>query len=936
MRVRSKTLIIAAITIIAWIFLVYTAAQAVLLQSYTDLEAQSVREDVSTALRLIENDRSSIDSTVADYANWDDTARYLIDRDPGYIDANFVDATLLNLRMNVVVLADANDSVTYIKSVDLAGSGEAPVPDGLTDHLGPGSPLFRSSHSDRLSGIISLPGGPMMISAYPVKNSEATGPSKGTIIMGRFLDRGEIDRLEEIAGIRMALVPLDSEGTPDLSDAARSSGDGAVLVAPVNGSLVSGYAVLWDVYGSPVTGLRVDLPRTIYAQWQTSILNIIVILLILSIPVAVLGVFLVDKFVVGQIVRMSRRISQIGADDDFSGRLTVSGDDEVSAFGEKINETLEALERSRQSLRASEQKYRGLVENISDIVWETDRDQRLTYLSPKVRDVTGFEPGEALGKTPEELASITARNWLSERGKLIEQSTLGEFIEIEVRRKDGAVVYLELSGMPVRGPSGEITGYRGTARDVTGRKRAEQALRESESKFRVLAETSPAGIFMYQGDRFVYVNPSLEREMGYSREEILTGLRLGDWFHPDDRKMIVARSEARMRGEPVPSGYEARVFTKSGELRWHLMTAGLTEYMGRPAGLVVILDITDRRRAEQALRESEERFRLCAAAAKFGTFDWDVVNDRHAWSPETYEIYGVAPGTPLTTGMIMDCIYPGDRQDETLAASLDPDGPGGYTMEYRIIRQSDRAVRWIYVKAMIVFSGEGTDRKAVRVLAAVQDITDRKAAEQRMLDSLREKDVLLKEIHHRVKNNMQIISSLLSLQSGSLSDEKTAQALRESQDRIRSMALIHEKLYQSGDISRIDFAEYVSSLITYLRDSYMTGHNVAVDVSVTGVSLAIDTAIPCGLIINELVTNSLKHAFREGRAGTIRVAMTGDGREYALTVSDDGPGLPPGMNLWNGPSLGLRLVAALVDQLGGHIETLPAPGATFVVRFREH
>lgn len=214
-----------------------------------------------------------------------------------------------------------------------------------------------------------------------------------------------------------------------------------------------------------------------------------------------------------------------------------------------------------------------------------------------------------------------------------------------------------------------------------------------------------------------------------------------------------------------------------------------------------------------------------------------------------------------------------------------------------------------------------------------KEIADRKKAEGQALAMLQEKEVLLKEIHHRVKNNLQIISSLLSLQSGSSSEESIAKKFRDSQDRIRTMALIHEKLYRSSDLSHIDFAEYVGSLTTYLARSYIVGGNIVIDLDIRDISLDIDQAIPCGLIINELVSNSLKYAFPVGQSGRISVSLTCVAGGYELTVGDSGKGLPPGFDFRASPSLGLMLVNTLVEQLDGTIVLDGAQGTCFRITF---
>ncbi len=213
----------------------------------------------------------------------------------------------------------------------------------------------------------------------------------------------------------------------------------------------------------------------------------------------------------------------------------------------------------------------------------------------------------------------------------------------------------------------------------------------------------------------------------------------------------------------------------------------------------------------------------------------------------------------------------------------------------------------------------------------------RKRGEEALKASLHEKEVLLKEIHHRVKNNMQVISSLLSLQARHLQDPKAIGMFKDSQHRIRSMALVHEKLYQSKDLSRIDFGQYLENLVVYLVHSYrVDSGRLGLKIDVGDTALDINTAIPCGLIVNELVTNALKHAYPGEREGEIRVALRpgADGR-FTLTVADNGVGWPEGTDFRTTDTLGMQLVNMLVDQLDGNISLEKGPGTAFQITFRE-
>lgn len=228
------------------------------------------------------------------------------------------------------------------------------------------------------------------------------------------------------------------------------------------------------------------------------------------------------------------------------------------------------------------------------------------------------------------------------------------------------------------------------------------------------------------------------------------------------------------------------------------------------------------------------------------------------------------------------------------------------------------------------------DGKTIGLLAIGQDITERKLAEEKVKASLEEKEILLREIHHRVKNNMQVMISLLSLQSKKIKEKQYVDMLKESQDRIKSMALIHEKLYQSKDFANIDFDGYVKALVNSLFVSHGAHPDrIASKIEIKDISLGLDYAIPCGLIINELISNSFKYAFPNEREGEIRIGLQEMGEnEVELTVSDNGIGIPEELDLGTIESMGLDLVKILAEhQLGGKIELKRAGGTSFSIRF---
>ncbi len=348
-------------------------------------------------------------------------------------------------------------------------------------------------------------------------------------------------------------------------------------------------------------------------------------------------------------------------------------------------------------------------------------------------------------------------------------------------------------------------------------------------------------------------------------------------------------------------------------------------------------EVAERERAQEALRDSQARLVRVLDGLDAAVFVADL---------ETYEVFYANQYARLTFGEMIgkrcwESLHTGQTgpcsfcSNRTLAGADGPPAPGAASpWEFR----HPALGRWFAMRERAIPWGGS---RLVRLTIA-SDITARKIAEEKIQSSLREKELLLKEVHHRVKNNMQIISSLLRLQSAGGDDGAKAELVRESQSRIRAMSLIHEKLYRSADISRIDMGDYLASLVDGLTTTYgVAPGRVKTRVEVDQVTLNIDTAVLCGLIVNELVTNSLKHAFPGTRAGEVRVALArleteaGDGL-HEVVVQDDGVGLPANVIPEEARSLGLQLVAMLArHQLQGEIDVSREGGTRFSVRFHE-
>jgi len=452
--------------------------------------------------------------------------------------------------------------------------------------------------------------------------------------------------------------------------------------------------------------------------------------------------------------------------------------------------------------------------------------------------------------------------------------------------------------------------------EITEHKRVEQALRESEERYRRLVELCPDAIVVVSEGKIVFANPAEATLMGASSPEELIGKSEIELLHPEDRTTVEERLRRIDKEGEASHVHEGKIVRLDGEVRDIEAAGAAIIYQGKKAVQIIARDITGRKQAEEALRQSEERYRDLYENTPVMMHSIDSerrlasVNDYwlETLGYERSEVIGRRPTEFLTEASrryAVEFAFP-----EFLKTGFASD------VEHQMVKKNGEVID-VLMSAILQRDKSGEIEYS---RAFIVDVTERRQAEDQIKVSLQEKEVLLKEINHRVKNNLQIISSLLNLQSRDIQDEQALRAFQVSQDRIRAMALVHEKLYQSEDLARIDFGEYIKSLATDLGSSYGLGlRNIELKIDVENILLGVDTAIPCGVIVNELVANSLKHAFPGDRSGEIAISFREVDGQYTMTFKDDGVGFPEDLDISHPSSLGLTIVNALTGQLGGTI-----------------
>lgn len=496
----------------------------------------------------------------------------------------------------------------------------------------------------------------------------------------------------------------------------------------------------------------------------------------------------------------------------------------------------------------------------------------------------------------------------------------------------------------------------------------------SERKYLTLVEQSPVVIYQVEGNRskkWTYISPQIENWLGFTQTEWLE--TPGLWarqIHPEDRDQVLRADRGEGDGSNNYS-QEYRIFTQDGRVVWVQDTAlPIMDAINPSTQQGTLQDITGRKRVEQVQKAI---YRIAEAAFsaynlpdlyrlihhvlsdlmpaenffialyhpddEVLTFDYFV--DTYDTQPPARKIGKSLTDLVLRTGEPR-FVSPEDFRELERQGVVESVGTPSLDWLGVPLKVRQRTIGVMVVQSYqegIRFKDEHLDMM-IFVSNQVAMAIERRRGEESIKGALQEKEVLLREIHHRVKNNLQVISSLLSLQADHVEDPQIVAAFRETQARVRSMSLIHEELYQASNLARVNFSDYLRRLTGYLANAYGVGGRVRIHMDVRDVLLGVDTAIPLGLIVNELVSNALKHAFPDGRHGEIALWLTriedeADQHWYELVVQDNGKGFPDNVDYRNTDSLGLQLVQVLSRQLRGHVELSVNGGTRFSLHFPE-
>ena len=451
---------------------------------------------------------------------------------------------------------------------------------------------------------------------------------------------------------------------------------------------------------------------------------------------------------------------------------------------------------------------------------------------------------------------------------------------------------------------------------------------------------APIGIFTTTPDgRYLSVNNTLARMHGYDspRQLMDTVTDIATQIYVDPANRDELKRLLEKYGQVT--NFESRLRHRNGTYFW--VSENINEIKDEDGNTIGYQgfnqDITKRKQIEEELRRNETLLHIAGDLVRLGGWSVDLAKKRVIWSDQVANIHEMPDGySPAVEDVIS--FYAPEYRDRIRQVFSDCAEHGvPYDEEMQIITGKGRRV-WVRTIGVALRDESGS---IVLAQGGIQDISGRKKIEQDLRAALEEKMVLLREVHHRVKNNLAIIAALLEMQQEEVKDPAAAAVLTDLDTRIRSIALVHERLYQKKNLARIDFQDYLESLLQDLRYSFAPGRDTLCTVLAQGISLEIDLAIPCGMIVNELVTNAFKYAFPDGktcdgRSGPeIRVEARKEDGHYRIMVEDNGVGFPKEVDLNNSLSFGLRLVRMIgAHQLGGKFELERSSGTRVSFTFK--
>ncbi|MFH5832589.1 PAS domain S-box protein [Halalkalibaculum sp. DA384] len=599
---------------------------------------------------------------------------------------------------------------------------------------------------------------------------------------------------------------------------------------------------------------------------------------------------------------------------------------QLSIVAKQLGHLLERR-KSQQEIAERERKFRYLAENATDKVAIFDEEANCIYASPSTELLLGYTPEEYMKKDIIGLVHPDDRPDIIKNLSELMEGNGKKRITYRLQHKDGHYIWMENSMKPIYDEEGNLLEIRSAARDVSDRIAYEQQL-EKEKEFTEKALNSLPGLFyvLDEAGNYVRLNKGFEEELGYSKEEVKQMSPLDFHYEEDHHRISEAIKQAFTEGTV---NVVAKVKKKERGDAWYYLTGAHFQQDGENYILGAGINISQRIQAEQQLEHQSALLSNLFQNAPVGIAMIDGENNVLDVNRSFEDIFGYSAEQAKGKN-IDDLITPEEYQIEQKELFREQRKGGQDSFQYESVRLNSEGgeVPVLIGLVPIVVSDTSTISYLIYV-----DITERKSYLDKVRQSLNEKRILLQEIHHRVKNNLAVVSSYLQLQKFKSDDEQLQKILSDSEMRIQTMALIHEQLYQTESLSEINVENYIRELVDSIKDIHDPEGRIEFIISCDEITLNINQAVPCAMIVNELINNSFEHAFKETEQGEIEISLTENNDKIEMSIKDNGCGLPTGFNPDNTSTLGYTIINTLVQQLEAEIDIENNLGASISIAF---
>ena len=462
--------------------------------------------------------------------------------------------------------------------------------------------------------------------------------------------------------------------------------------------------------------------------------------------------------------------------------------------------------------------------------------------------------------------------------------------------------------------------------DTTKNQEAKDPL--EEDTYKTLVNNATEAIFIAQKGMLKLINPATCKITGRTYAELYSTPFL-EFVHPEDRELIALNYEKRISGQNAPERYQFRIVKSNGDIIWAELSSVVYTWEGQPATLNFLTDITERKAIENALIESEKKYKKIFENIQDIFYQTDLSGTIIELSPSIHRYAGFTReeliGKPVTH------VYSNPEKRAALVKTIMEKGE---VIDYEVVLK-DKFGNEFYTStnSHLLYDNHGN---IIGIEGSLRDISERKKTEIALKESIKQKEILMVELQHRVKNNLGIISSLLSLELSKLKDDYSKEIFLNARNRIFSMSTIYEHLYSSGNLNNVNLSIYLKDLAKMILQTYsLSKGKISLQTALDELYLDLRKTVPLGLILNELITNSIKYAFTHtNNDREIKISLSKHSDKATLHVSDNGKGLPENFDIKKSNGMGLNLVMLLVEQIEGNIDLFNSNGANIVINFR--